>query len=155
MGGRRRASPSAPEPDQAPDAAQRIWLHAVGDSTLRTEVAGSADHLWVGLRIGMVRWIGGEGYRALLARTLGETRGGHPALAGLTCFGEDGAAIRAALRKHGADAVAAGMVAVLSGVISLLGRIMGNEMAVHLVEQICMSSLPGGARSGRAEADHG
>lgn len=144
MAGRQRASPSVPgpdpDPDQAPDAAQQIWLRAVGDSAQQAEVAASADRLCGNLRIGMVRWIGGEGYRALLARSLGETRRGHPALAGLTCFGDDEPAIRAAVRKHGADAVATGLVAVLRAMITLLGRIMGEEMAVHLVEQNCTPS---------------
>jgi hypothetical protein len=118
-------------------------------------VAGSANSLFVDLRIGMVRWIGGEGYRALLARSLGETRSEHPALAGLTCFGEDEPAIRAAVRKHGADAVAAAMVAVLRAMIALLGRIMGDEMAVHLVEQNCSPSLREGGRRVRAEDNDG
>ncbi len=157
MAGRQQASPSvpdpAPDPDLAPDAAQRIWLRAVGDSALQAEAAGSANRLCADLRIGMVRWIGGEGYRALLARALGETRPGHPVLAGLTCFGEDEPAMRAAVRTHGADALVAGMVAVLRAMISLLGRIMGDEMAVHLVEQNCLPSLREGGRRARAE-DH-
>lgn len=157
MGGRQRALPSGPEPDPnpAPDAAQRIWWRAVGDSALQAEVAGSANRLCADLRIGMVRWIGGEAYRALLARALGETRPGHPALEGLTCFGEDEPAIRAAVRKHGADAMAAGMLAVLRAMIALLGRIMGDEMAVHLVEQNCAPSLRAGGRRARAEEDDG
>ncbi|HUG27993.1 MAG TPA: hypothetical protein VMK53_06810 [Gemmatimonadales bacterium] len=148
MAGRQRASPRAPDPEQAPDAAQRIWLRAVGDSALHAEVAGSADRLSGDLRIGMVRWIGGEAYRALLARALGETRREHPALVGLTCFGDDEAALRAAVRKHGAEAVAAGMVAVLRAMITLLGRIMGDDMAVHLVEQNCSPRHQGERASG-------
>lgn len=115
----------------------------MGDASLQAEVAGSADRLCGNLRIGMVRWIGGEGYRALLARALAETRRQHPALAGLTWFGEDEPAIRAAVRKHGADAVVAAMVAVLRAMITLLGRIMGDDMAVHLVEQNCSRNHPG------------
>lgn len=148
MAGRQRASPSGPEPDQPPDAAQRIWLRAVGDAALQAEVAGSADQLYRNLRIGMVRWIGGEGYRALLARALAETRRQHPALAGLTCFGEDEPAMRAAVRKHGADAVTTGVIAVLRAMITLLGRIMGDDMAVHLVEQNCAPDHSGERASG-------
>lgn len=148
MAARQRASPAATEPEQAPDAAQRIWRRAVGDAALPAEVAGSANRLSGDLRIGMVRWIGGEGYRALLARALAETRREHPALARLTCVGEDEPAIRMAVRKHGADAVAAGLVAVLRAMITLLGRIMGDDMAVHLVEQNCSPSHQGERASG-------
>ncbi|MFN2317772.1 MAG: hypothetical protein ABR551_13505 [Gemmatimonadales bacterium] len=153
MGGRRRAeSPvSESDPIPGPDAARQIWLRAVGDAAKSAEQSASADQLCADLRIGMVRWIGGEAYRALLGRVLVETRHGHPALAELTCFGEDEPAIRAAVRKHGADAVAAGMVAILTAMIALLGRLMGDEMALHLVKQNCLPTLRAGGNLTRAE----
>ena len=43
--------------------------------------------------------------------------------------------IAAAVRAHGAAEVAAGMVALVATLIDLLGRIIGEEMAVRLVEE--------------------
>jgi hypothetical protein len=39
--------------------------------------------------------------------------------------------------------VAAGLVALVTALIELLGRIIGEEMAVRLVEQIGIPSAPG------------
>jgi hypothetical protein len=43
--------------------------------------------------------------------------------------------ISAAVRTHSATEVAAGMVALVSRLTELLGRIIGEEMALRLVEQ--------------------
>jgi len=43
--------------------------------------------------------------------------------------------ITAAVRTHGAADVAAGMVALVAGLVELLGRIIGEDMALRLVEQ--------------------
>jgi hypothetical protein len=48
--------------------------------------------------------------------------------------------ITAAVRAHGAGEVAAGLVASMAALIELLGRIIGEEMAVRLVEQVGMPS---------------
>lgn len=116
-------------------AAERVWSRAVGDAVLPEPLAQVADQHWAGMRIRLGRWIGVAGYRALLDRSLGEVRAPHPALAGLTCAGGDEAALRKAVKQHGAEATTAGMVALLSRVIESLGRILGEEMAVNLVEQ--------------------
>jgi hypothetical protein len=75
------------------------------------------------------------GYRALLDRALVSARAEHPALAELSCHGGDEENIAAAVRTHGATAVAAGMVALVAVLVDLLGRIIGEDMAVRLVEE--------------------
>jgi hypothetical protein len=87
------------------------------------------------LRLGLGRWIGVTGYRALLDRALGLVRPEHPALEGLSCHGAEEPLVAAAMREHGAAEVAAGMMAVVAVLIDLLGRIIGEEMALRLVEQ--------------------
>jgi hypothetical protein len=44
-------------------------------------------------------------------------------------------AVVSAVRTHGAPKVAAGMITVIATLIELLGRIIGEDMAVRLVEQ--------------------
>jgi hypothetical protein len=51
--------------------------------------------------------------------------------------------ITAAVREHGVAKVEAGMVAAVGELIDLLGRIIGEEMALRLVEQA------GGEATGR------
>ena len=48
----------------------------------------------------------------------------------------------AAVRAHSADEVATGMVALVAALVELLGRIIGQEMAVRLVEQIAIKRDP-------------
>ena len=120
----------------ATDAARCLWARAAGDARAPEEIAAAAERMCTQLREGLGRWIGAGGYRALLDRALGLVRAEHPALAGISCLGEDEQVITAAVRMHGAGEVAAGLVALVAALIELLGRIIGEEMAVRLVEQI-------------------
>jgi len=119
----------------ASDAARRLWVHN-GKPTAPKEVAAEVDRICALLDAGLARWIGSEGYRVLLDRALGLTRVEHPTLINISCRGGDEPMVTAAVRAHGAAEVAAGMVTLLATLIDLLGRIIGEEMAVHLVEQI-------------------
>lgn len=127
----------------ATDVARHLWARVAGDTSVPEEVAVVADGTCVQLRRGLGRWIGADGYSVLLDRALGLARAEHPALRGLLCMGEDDAGITASVRAHGAAEVAAGMVALVAALIELLGRIIGDEMAVRLVEEIGIPG-PGG-----------
>jgi hypothetical protein len=109
-----------------------------GNASEAEEVAKATERMCIQLRLGLGRWIGVMGYRALLDRSIGLARAEHPALGGLSCHGEEEPAVTAAVRAHGAAKVAAGMMAVVAVLIDLLGRIIGEEMALRLVEQTGM-----------------
>jgi hypothetical protein len=83
----------------------------------------------------LTRWIGSDGYRALVDRALEQARGGHPALAGLQCQTGDVQGVAAIMREHGAAEVREGILALVALLIELLSRVIGEEMAVRLVEQ--------------------
>lgn len=155
MSGVRRSPPRSRQPAPDRSAAARIWHHAVGDAALPGPLAELADLHWDGMRVELGRWIGVAGYRALLNRALGEVRVAHPVLAGLTCAGGEGAALRKAVERHGAATVTAGMVALLSAVIAFLGRILGEEMAENLVEQSSVARSPVRARPPPKAVDNG
>lgn len=142
-------------PAAATDAARRLWARAAGDTGAPEEVAAAAERICTQLRAGLGRWIGAAGYRALLDRALGLAREEHPALAGFSCLGGEEPVTTAAVRAQGAGEVAAGLVALVAALIELLSRIVGEEMAVRLVEQIgipsprgTVSSETGGGRDG-------
>lgn len=132
-----------PKSAAATDAARGLWARAAGSASVPDEVAVGAERMCTALRMGLGRWIGAEGYRALLDRALGLTCAEHPALYGLPCLGDDEMATEAAVRTHGAGEVAAGLVALVVTLIELLGRIIGEEMAVRLVEQTGIPSPRG------------
>ena len=125
-------------PDRSPaaaDAARRLWTGIAGDATGPDQVAVGAARLFTRLRAGLGRWVGVEGYCALLDRAIALVRVEHPALDSLSCRREDEPLTIETVRAHGPPQVAAGVVALLAELIELLGRIVGDEIAVRLVEQ--------------------
>jgi len=127
----------------ARDTARQLWDNIAGDVRTPEAVAAGADRLWSGLSIRLGRWIGASGYQALLNRALGIARSEHACLSGLSCGGEEAAMVAMTARTHGAGEVAESMVSVTTGLIGLLGRIVGEEMAIHLVNQVTPPSPRG------------
>jgi hypothetical protein len=124
----------------ATEVARRLWQRAVGDSNTPEDVAVAATHMCTGLRVGLTRWVGTMGYRALIDRALLLVRAEHPALGSLSCHGEEEPVTTVTVRAHSAAEVATGMVALVTALVELLGRILGEEMAVRLVEQSGMQN---------------
>jgi hypothetical protein len=122
-------------PAAATKVARDLWERVAGDAESSEEVAAAVERTCIQLRAGLGRWIGAMGYRALLDRALVLARAEHPALGSLSCHGGDEKMITAAVSTHGAAEVAAGMVALVAGLVELLGRIIGEDMALRLVEQ--------------------
>jgi hypothetical protein len=137
----------------ATDAARSLWARIAGDTTAPEEVAAAAERVSLQLRVGLRRWIGAEGYRTLLDRALGQVRTKHPVLDSLSFLVGDEPVTAEAVRAHGPNEVAAGMVALVAALIELLGGIIGEEMAVRLVEQIGIPS-PRGVVSTEPEGGH-
>jgi hypothetical protein len=119
----------------ATEMARRLWASSASNADAPEEVAAAADRICTELRAGLGPWVGVTGYRALLDRALGLARADHPALGGLSCHGEDAPLINQAIREHGVGPVAAGLVALIAELVKVLGRIIGEEMALRLVEQ--------------------
>jgi hypothetical protein len=119
----------------ASQVARLLWARASDGADSPEEVVAATERTCIQLRAGLGRWIGAMGYRALLDRALVLARAEHPVLGSLSCYGGDEVMLTAALRTHGAAEMAAGMVALVSRLVDLLGRIIGEEMALRLVEQ--------------------
>ncbi|MEO8089232.1 MAG: hypothetical protein ABI703_02925 [Gemmatimonadales bacterium] len=132
------------------EVARGFWARDAVDVGAPEEVIAAAERICVQLQAGLVRWVGTEGYRALLHRVLELARPDHPALSRVSCNGSDEQEIAAAVRAHGAAEVTAGMVALVATLIDLLGRTVGEEMAVELVNQ-AMAASPRRASNTRTE----
>ena len=122
------------------EVARSLWARDAVDAGAPEEVIAAAERICVQLQAGLVRWVGTEGYRALLHRVLELARAEHPALRLISCIGSDEQEIAAAVRAHGAAEVTAGMVALVATLIDVLSRIVGEEMAVELVNQAVAAS---------------
>jgi hypothetical protein len=127
----------------ATEAARGLWGRDAEDASAPEEATAAAARVCAQLRAGLARWVGSEGYRALLTRALDRVRMEHPALNNLSCEGGNEQEIAAAVRAHGAAKVAAGIMALVATVIDLLGRIVGEEMAAELVKQAGTASTRG------------
>lgn len=132
------------------EVARDFWARDAVDVSAPEEVIAAAERICVQLQAGLVRWVGTDGYSALLHRVLERVRAEHPALSRLSCNGSDKQEIAAAVRAHGAAEVTAGMMALVAALIDLLGRIVGEEMAVELVNQAVAASPRRASSTGTA-----
>lgn len=126
----------------ATEAARRVWARGAVSGSGPDEVAAAAERVCAQLRVGLARWIGAEGYRALLHRALDRERAAHPALDSLPSLQGDQQAVAAAGRTPNAAEVTAATTALVATLIELLSGIVGEEMAVQLVEQTATLTGP-------------
>ncbi len=122
-------------PTAAPSAiAQRLWEREGVHHASPEATAALVERVCVDLRMGISRWIGSAGYGVLLEGALVDVRKSHPVLIGLSCLGDHAEASIAAVRVSGPERMQQGFVALVDAMIERLGRVVGTEMAVRLVE---------------------
>jgi hypothetical protein len=127
--GMTQSSPSATE------AARRLWTRYASDPASAEKLGAASERLFSELEAQLARWVGAEGFRVLWGRALEQAQTGHPALGKVSDSEWGMRAVVSAVQAHGARQVAAGIVSVVATLIDLLGRIIGEELAVRLVEQ--------------------
>jgi len=84
------------------------------------------------------RWFGIDGTDALFARAVARAQADHPALANVRYSHQSAVCLERlaeSARRHGAHAAADGVAAVLTVLIELLGRLIGEDIAMRLLEQ--------------------
>lgn len=95
--------------------------------------------------------LGEDGCNALLARALARTEADHPALKNIRRLNEgsihlDG--VVAGIEAHGAAAVTAAIEALLATLVDVLGRLIGEDMAIRIIDHDAPRSRTGdGARA--------
>lgn len=81
--------------------------------------------------------MGEDGCNALLVRALARTEANHPALKDV-CRLNDGSVhltgVVASVEAHGVEAVTAAIEALLAAVVDILGRLIGEDMAIRLLD---------------------
>ena len=99
----------------------------------------------------LAHWLGAAGCEALFARALADARAAHPLLGRIRIGARSESGLEGvdeAVRADGAPAVASALEAVLVAMIELLGRLIGSDMAMRLLEQ----HTPTEARNGESPA---
>ncbi len=82
--------------------------------------------------------MGEDGCTALLARALARTEHDHPALKDIRRLNNGGIhldGVVASIETHGAGPVTAAIEALLAALIDVLGRLIGEDMALRIIDQ--------------------
>jgi hypothetical protein len=113
-----------------------------GGDTAARAAAAACDNLYRELS----RWVGPDGCHALFTRALAGTRTEYPALAQIQLRARlepyiDGVA--ETIMAHGDPVTAGALESMLIRLVELLGRLIGDDMAVKLIEQSQASSEHG------------
>lgn len=108
--------------------------HVNASANAISTAGAAATRLLHDLEVALSRWIGREGYSALLVNAARLTLPEHPVLETVLKTGGPGAATPSHDDAE-SDTLARGMTALLEILIELLGRIIGEEMAARLVDQ--------------------
>lgn len=104
----------------------------------------------------LCRWVGTNGCLALLARALADARAGHPVLEEIRIANRSEPGLEGVpevLRKHGAAATAEGLERLLETLLELLGRLIGDDMVMRLVEQVVQDRTPDDPPTGVRRAE--
>jgi len=123
---------------------------SAADSPARA-AAAACDHLYRELS----RWVGPDGCHALFTRALAESRAQHAALGAVDLHARsdpyvDGVA--EAIMAHGDPATGEALEALLVRLVEILGRLIGDDMSMILIER-SFAALPrsGPIAGGRRE----
>lgn len=122
-------------------------LARVGDSRDTADHVAAAERIFRALSGELSRWFGPFGYHALLTRALVKSRGEHRVLADVHVRSATEpwlAGLPEAAQLHGAEAATEGVATLLAALIDLLGRLIGEDLAVNLVSQALTSRAPEG-----------
>ena len=102
-----------------------------------------AGAMCVRITRGLSRWFGPFGSHALVMRALAGVRGDHPVLANVTLSdGPDIVGLADAAAQHGDAAAVDAIVAATARLSDLLARLIGDDLAISLLEQSI--TLPAG-----------
>lgn len=106
---------------------------------LGADTTAAADRVCRRVSNDLARWIGSDGCRALFARALAAAQAGgnHPVLETVrissgSVYCLDG--LTEGALRHGVAAATEGAAAVLSALIELLGRLIGDDMVLSLLD---------------------
>jgi hypothetical protein len=124
-----------------------------GADTAARAAASACEHLYRELS----RWVGPDGCHALFTRALAQAQVEYPALGQIQLRARsepyiDGVA--ATIMAHGDAATAQALQSMLVHLVELLGRLIGDDMAMRLIDRSLFASEPsdGGPGSTREEA---
>ena len=127
-----------PQSRTAEELARRLLARDASPEDAPDDVAAAAERVCGRVSANLSRWFGIDGTDALFARAVVRAQADHPALANVRYSHQSAVCLERlaeSARLHGADAAADGVAAVLTILIELLGRLIGEDIAMRLLEQ--------------------
>lgn len=122
-------------PEKINDFARRVLLRQVGEEGLVPEaLAEAVERAFEGLRRRLGKVVGGEGFRAMLARSLVLAKREFPWLES-TQMSPNGTLVglSAVSREHEIDEMEAGGISLLAHLLTLLVTLIGEELTGRLL----------------------
>jgi hypothetical protein len=138
-----------PQSRTAQELARRLLARDAPAEDAPDAVAATTEHVCGRVSANLSRWFGIDGTNALFARALVRAQADHPALANVRYSRQSAVCLEGlaeSARLHGAHAAADGVAAILTALIELLGRLIGQDIAMRLVEQ-SVQAAPDDARA--------
>ena len=108
-------------------------------------LVGAAERICVRIADVLSRWFGAYGSRALIARALTRAKADHPQLAAMNVApapGECLTGLAESARTHGARATAEGIVGLLAALAGAIGRLIGDDLTVNVLEHGAAGPAP-------------
>jgi hypothetical protein len=129
---------ASPSPTSVQIARRLLAREAAPGSKGKPEMVGAALQRTV-LRVSesLLDSMGEDGRNALLVRALARTEADHPALKNVVGLDEGGIqldGVVASVEAHGVAAVTAAIEALVAALIDLLARLIGEDMAIQLID---------------------
>ena len=140
------ASESLAQPQQAARQIARRLINArrpgrPGDTPARA-AAAACDHLYWDLS----RWVGRDGCHALFTRALAQARTDYPVLEEIRLRAQSEPYVEGVaeiIMAHGDAATSEALESMLIRLVELLGRLIGDDMAMKLIERSLAAPEPG------------
>jgi hypothetical protein len=143
----------AAQPPTSLQLARRLLAReAAQGGEAETQVVGAAlQQTYLRVSENLRDSLGDDGWTALLVRALAHTDPQHPALQDIRLLDDGGNhldAVLASVEAHGVAAVTAAVEAVLAALIDILARLIGEDMAIRLIDHDAARPRAGGAGQG-------
>ncbi|MBC8087192.1 MAG: hypothetical protein H7Z40_07975 [Phycisphaerae bacterium] len=100
------------------------------------EAATTASEVLTKLQVGLGRWIGTASYNMLFSRALNMTRADFPVLEGLASSSATASELLTLMQAADRSTITSGLTALIATIIELLGRLIGHDVAIQLVEHL-------------------
>lgn len=135
--------------------ARRLVHRSGADGGVGRTVAHAAVDACNQLYQDLSRWVGRDGCHALFTRALAEARTDHPLLEEIQLRARSEPYVEGvaeAIETYGAAQTAEAIESMLARLIELLGRLIGDDIAMKLIEESFPESARDGARSSSRRA---